>query len=334
MPVFRFASLARMAKAVQALAAAAEIDQVARLVLADLLAIDGVHRAGIALTEGGGRRLRFAAAADVPTDAGTDRGADSGTDSEAVDWCHIDAFDDVPLTTVVRTGEPIASSIADLDERYAALKEREAERGSHALASVALPGTGAAIGGLVVFYDQPHDGDLTALDRAAEAAAEAIHRIRSHRHRSQAHELSEVEDDADAGSLSAATKLPDDARAPGLARRFVRQELHEWGVDDEVTESAQLCVSEVNHAHTSSDLRISLLDGVLTILVRDRGRQVTAGEPPEVLEPPTVEDPLAVHGRGLMLVEALADRWGSERDARGTTVWFAIDHTADEPQAS
>ena len=34
---------------------------------------------------------------------------------------------------------------------------------------------------------------------------------------------------------------------------------------------------------------------------------------------------MRVHGRGLQLVEALSDRWGSERDAAGTTVWFALE---------
>ena len=37
------------------------------------------------------------------------------------------------------------------------------------------------------------------------------------------------------------------------------------------------------------------------------------------------EDPLVVFGRGLMLVEAMTDRWGSEHDPGGTTVWFSID---------
>ena len=36
------------------------------------------------------------------------------------------------------------------------------------------------------------------------------------------------------------------------------------------------------------------------------------------------EDPLQVAGRGLMLVDALADRWASEHDATGTTAWFAL----------
>ena len=38
---------------------------------------------------------------------------------------------------------------------------------------------------------------------------------------------------------------------------------------------------------------------------------------------------MRVHGRGLQLVEALADRWGSERDAAGTTVWFVIEASSD-----
>ena len=35
-----------------------------------------------------------------------------------------------------------------------------------------------------------------------------------------------------------------------------------------------------------------------------------------------------------MLVEALASRWGSERDSDGTTVWFAIEAGARESAAS
>ena len=34
---------------------------------------------------------------------------------------------------------------------------------------------------------------------------------------------------------------------------------------------------------------------------------------------------MRVSGRGLMLVEALADRWGSEVDASGTTAWFVLE---------
>lgn len=34
--------------------------------------------------------------------------------------------------------------------------------------------------------------------------------------------------------------------------------------------------------------------------------------------------PLAAHGRGLLLVEALADGWGYQRGPAGTTVWVTL----------
>jgi hypothetical protein len=57
---------------------------------------------------------------------------------------------------------------------------------------------------------------------------------------------------------------------------------------------------------------------VLTTTVHDNGSR----DPASVEE---LDDQLRVHGRGLELVGALASRWGYELDARGTTVWFALD---------
>ena len=37
------------------------------------------------------------------------------------------------------------------------------------------------------------------------------------------------------------------------------------------------------------------------------------------------DDPLRVFGRGLVLVDALADSWGSEADVTGTTSWFVLE---------
>ena len=62
--------------------------------------------------------------------------------------------------------------------------------------------------------------------------------------------------------------------------------------------------------------------------MRDRG-----GHAPDAA-PDDDPDPLRVHGRGLQLVEALADRWGSERDAVGTTVWFSLELDAEARSAS
>ena len=38
-------------------------------------------------------------------------------------------------------------------------------------------------------------------------------------------------------------------------------------------------------------------------------------------------------GRGMHLVEALADRWGVDQMAGGKCVWFSVDLTAGEPSA-
>lgn len=71
----------------------------------------GVHRVGLALLEGGGRRLRFTA---------SDRDEDG-----PVSWCDIDAYEDVPLNTAVRTGTAVMSAVDDLEPRYAAFAERQ-----------------------------------------------------------------------------------------------------------------------------------------------------------------------------------------------------------------
>jgi anti-sigma regulatory factor (Ser/Thr protein kinase) len=125
------------------------------------------------------------------------------------------------------------------------------------------------------------------------------------------------------GALTAATRLPDDTRAPAVARRFLRGTLTGWELQDETIETAELCASElvtnaVIHTGTAAEVTARLDTGVLTVAVRDGG-----GE--EVVRPESLDDPLVVSGRGLGLVEALSSAWGAERSADGTTVWFEIE---------
>src|SRR3954451_15959215 len=75
-----------------ALVGASGIDEIATSLLNDLAAVPDVHRVGFALAEVGGRRLRFTASDRV---------------TDGVEWCNVDAYDDVPITAVVRTGEAI-----------------------------------------------------------------------------------------------------------------------------------------------------------------------------------------------------------------------------------
>lgn len=292
-----------------ALVGATGIDEIARSLLSDLGAIPGVTRVGFALTEGGGRRLRFTA---------SDRISDDGA---SVDWCHIDAYDDVPLTVVVRTGETVAGRIDALPARYDGfVGGQPAEVG--ALAAVPLPGVGSPIGGLIVFLDDEwaEEAQVRLLEATARRVADAVRRVRV----VDVDAVEEEPEPTEDSPLTARIVLEGDPRSAGVARRFLRDFLSRFDVSEDLAGTAELCLSElvtnaIVHAGTRSELRATL-DSVLTVSVRDRGRAT-----PEQPAPDDGADPLRVHGRGLQLVEALADRWGSERDAAGTTMWFTLE---------
>lgn len=314
------APLGHLARLGFALAGAADVDEIARYLLADLLALPGVRRVGLALSEGGGRRLRFITSESVG--------------DAPLDWCHIDAYDDVPLTAVVRTGEPMLAARERMDRRYTKFVERQPEE-VQAMAAVPLPGIGSPIGGIMLFLEDRWEFDdlqRRLLEATSRRTAEAVRRVRAG---SPPEPGPDFDEEAGAAERAARVLLDEDPRSVGLARRFLREFLAESDVADDLAETAQLCLSElvtnaVVHAGTTSELRANIDSGVLTVAVRDHGRARPGGRLPEARPDPD-PDPLRVHGRGLQLVEALADRWGSERDASGTTVWFILE--ADQPRS-
>jgi anti-sigma regulatory factor (Ser/Thr protein kinase) len=115
-------------------------------------------------------------------------------------------------------------------------------------------------------------------------------------------------------------RLPATARSVPDARRLVRETLAGWGLRD-VLDTAMLLTSEVVtnavlHARTEFDLLVDQLDG-------DRVRiEVTDGSP----MPPTMRrhSATASTGRGLQLLDMLADRWSVEPAGGGKTVWFVV----------
>jgi anti-sigma regulatory factor (Ser/Thr protein kinase) len=299
-----------------ALRGARDVDEIASALLTDVLGLPGVRRVGLALAEGGGRRLRFVA-------AGRD-------DDRPLEWCYIDAYEDVPLTTVVRTGEPIFGGLHDLDGRFTKLVEDQRRHSVVALAVVPLPGTGSPIGALILFFDTEqtfYQAQVRLLEATARRTADAVRRVRLTGGRNGADTVP-AEPEIPEGALTASILLEGDPQASGAARRFLRERVAEWAVDRDAADTALLCLSElvtnaVIHAGTASELRVTVEQGVLTVTVRDLG-----GLGPKTTvdaEPSGDLDPLRVDGRGLMLVEALSDRWGSERDVTGTTVWFAVE---------
>src|SRR6478736_7716314 len=137
----------------------------ARSALAQLAHVPGVHRAGLALLEGGGRRLLFAA---------------SDRDNEgSVEWCEVDAYEDVPLNHTVRTGEAVVGSLAELACSYPAFADRQTSM-TRALASLSIFAAGHVQGGFVLFFDAPQGFDrpqLSELERLGARLGAELRRV-------------------------------------------------------------------------------------------------------------------------------------------------------------
>ena len=300
-----------------ALRSAPDVDHIARHLLGDLVELPEVARVGMALTEGGGRRLRFVA---------TDR-----LRPEGLEWCHIDSYDDVPLTAVVRTGEPVLGNLDELESEFPGVVAQQRDEGVRAMAAWPLPGTGSPIGGIMLFYDTEQawpEAHQRLLEATARRVAEAVGRVRVTSGRGPGDTTPDDPNLIGQGHRSGLL-LSNDPLAPGASRQFLRAQLAEWEVDEDTVDTAQLCLSElvtnvVMHARTTSELTLHLEDGVLTVVVRDLGGASRAGDP-AATDQAENDDPLRVYGRGLMLVDALADRWGQEIDASGTTAWFILE---------
>lgn len=106
--------------------------------------------------------------------------------------------------------------------------------------------------------------------------------------------------------------------APRAARAFLAE--HLGPVDPDSAYAAALCASElvtngVLHARTPIVLGVTL--GAERVLVTVADSAGGTPHPP----PPDDERP---SGRGLMLVEALADEWGVTDLPDGKTVWFTV----------
>ncbi|MET7573330.1 SpoIIE family protein phosphatase [Streptomyces sp. NPDC005492] len=117
------------------------------------------------------------------------------------------------------------------------------------------------------------------------------------------------------GDRVASWPLPEDPRAAGQARRHVREQLRTWGLED-LTATTELLASElvgnvVRHAKGPVSLRLlhgaelicEVFDGSLTMPRIRRATDTDEG------------------GRGLQLVTALSQRWGTRYTPTGKCIW-------------
>lgn len=123
-----------------------------------------------------------------------------------------------------------------------------------------------------------------------------------------------------AAAITGEAPLGADLSEVGRARSFLRAELGDRGLDDEVIYTTVLLASELLtngllHARTDLLVRFLLHPDCVRVEVLDGNSRL----------PAAVAAPLdATSGRGLALVQSLADNWGIERTTAGKTVWFEI----------
>ncbi|GAA4808345.1 ATP-binding protein [Streptomyces ziwulingensis] len=116
-------------------------------------------------------------------------------------------------------------------------------------------------------------------------------------------------------------RIPKHKRHVHAARQHVRKALADWGITDDHADLVTLLANElvtnaVTHCRVSyAEVRVTLtLDGTALLLEvsdpdRDRLPRVHHSGPDEE------------HGRGLALVEALADSWGCRQEPYAKCVW-------------
>jgi anti-sigma regulatory factor (Ser/Thr protein kinase) len=143
--------------------------------------------------------------------------------------------------------------------------------------------------------------------RESMSARPSAHSAPAVRRRHDTHELS----------------LETDPSAVAIARRWVRDRAHVAGATISSLDIAELLTSEL----VTNSLRYGPEDGAIVVRTRFDGESLCVTVTDEGTVSPAAQSPEAheTSGRGLMLVQAMAEAWGHGRDPRQRTlVWFTV----------
>lgn len=119
-------------------------------------------------------------------------------------------------------------------------------------------------------------------------------------------------------------RFPCAVGSPAAARRFTKRNLAQMlgdragagaAIADAEVIVSELLTNAINARCDSTELMLTARDDMVRIEVHDDA----AGEPR-----PRRPDSDDEHGRGLMIVSALAHDWGFERSGRGKRVWAEL----------
>ena len=119
-------------------------------------------------------------------------------------------------------------------------------------------------------------------------------------------------------------RFPPAARSVVEARRRVTQALEDWELialcDAVVLLTSELVTNAVLHARTPVTVAVTREGDGVRVSVTD-GSHVTPAR--------RRSSATATTGRGLQLLETLADHWAVDTDTDGTTVWFTVSGERD-----
>lgn len=134
--------------------------------------------------------------------------------------------------------------------------------------------------------------------------------------------------EAPAGRRSASVRLPSDATSVRRAREHVAAFCDGHAVGAEVRDVVRLLVSElatnaITHAEGEVTVTVRIEADLLTVEVADASTRQPRPQDDAPTDPADWAS-LDEHGRGLQLVQALADTWGVETDRAGKRVHFSV----------
>ncbi|WP_432059731.1 ATP-binding protein [Streptomyces sp. S1] len=120
--------------------------------------------------------------------------------------------------------------------------------------------------------------------------------------------------------------LPREPRSAAVARRLVRTALTVWGLEP-LIEDATLVMTEL----VSNAVDHGRLPSIRVIVSRPSAHTIRLGVVDRSKGVPTMRtdaDENQTRGRGLLLVDALTDRWGTELYRWGKQVWAELEEAA------
>jgi anti-sigma regulatory factor (Ser/Thr protein kinase) len=124
------------------------------------------------------------------------------------------------------------------------------------------------------------------------------------------------------------TELRDEVSSVPLARHMTAELLKRWDLSTH-REVATLLTSELVtnallHAGTGLSLTVAVGEGALEIAVGDHDHQSSASVKSHLPRLGDAHDEIAEGGRGLLLIDALADAWGVDQDDHQKWVWVRL----------